>query len=141
MILADGFFEWRHERKKAYPYYIGLNDRSPFAIAGIWDAWGNPETGETLRTCSVITTAANLLLEKVHNTRKRVPVILRREYERKWLEENLDVDQIHSMLLPYDANEMFAFTVPNIVNRLGFNTTDTKVLKQHTYPELPSIKI
>lgn len=139
LILADGFFEWRHESKKAYPYYIGLNDRSPFAIAGIWDAWINPENGDMLKTCSVITTAANPLLEKVHNTRKRMPVILRREYESKWLDDNLNVDQIRSMLLPYDMDEMFAYPVPNIVNRLGFNTTNAKVLEKHTYSELPAI--
>lgn len=76
LIIADGFFEWQHENKKAYPYYIKLKGNETFGIAGIWDSWTNPESKEEMRTFSVITTAANSLLEKVHNTRKRMPVIL-----------------------------------------------------------------
>lgn len=51
LILADGFFEWRYEKKLTYPYYIRLADHSAFAIAGIWDSWTNPETGELIKTC------------------------------------------------------------------------------------------
>jgi putative SOS response-associated peptidase YedK len=77
LVLVDGFFEWRHENKKTYPYYIRLKNQAPFAFAGIWDSWKNPETREQIY--AVITTKANPLLEKIHNTQKRMPVILARE--------------------------------------------------------------
>ncbi|MFC1977896.1 SOS response-associated peptidase [Chloroflexota bacterium] len=136
LILADGFFEWKHEKRATYTYYIRLTDHSAFAIAGIWDSWTNPETGTVVRTCSVITTAANSLLEKVHNTKKRMPVILKKEYEDKWLEETLMDEQIHSLLLPYNADEMEAYTVKKGFNNLGFNVTNSDVTKQHVFPEL-----
>lgn len=139
LILADGFFEWRHEKKVTYPYYIRLTDHSAFAIAGIWDTWTNPETGKAVRTCSMITTAANSLLEKVHNTKKRMPVILKKEYEDRWLDDIQDIEQIRSMLLPYEADEMEAYTVQKGFNNLGFNVTDADVLKQHLYPELTEL--
>ncbi len=139
LILADGFFEWRHEGKKAYPYHINLKDGSTFAIAGIWDTWTNPDTGEDLKTFSVITTAANSLLEKVHNTRKRMPVILSQEHEKRWLENNLEVEEICSMLTPYSTEKMNAYTVPNIINRLGYNTAVKDVLEKHRYLELPDL--
>lgn len=139
LILADGFFEWRHEKKQTFPYYIRLTDHKTFAIAGIWDSWTNPETGEDTRTCSIITIAANPLLEKVHNTKKRMPVILKKENEDRWLEDIQDIEQIRSMLLPYYATEMEAYTVQKGINNLGFNATNADVIKQHIFPELAEL--
>jgi putative SOS response-associated peptidase YedK len=82
LVIADGFFEWRHINNQTYPYYIRLVDHTPFAMAGIWDRWHNKETSESLDTFSIITTKANSLLEKIHNTQKRMPVILPRDKER-----------------------------------------------------------
>ena len=97
LVLADGFFEWRHENKKTFPYYIRFKNQSPFAFAGIWDSWKNPETQEEVKTYSVITTKANPLLEKIHNTQKRMPVILETESERTWLQSDLERDKIQSL--------------------------------------------
>jgi len=77
LVLADGFYEWREEGGKKYPYYISLTSNDAFALAGIWDKWLNSRTGEMKETFSIITTRANPLLERIHNTRKRMPVILR----------------------------------------------------------------
>lgn len=76
LVLADGFYEWQHVKKQTFPYYIHLKDNQLFSFAGIWDAWTNKETKETLKTFSIITTQANPLLSVIHNTKKRMPVIL-----------------------------------------------------------------
>ena len=136
LIIADGFFEWRHENNKTYPYYIKLTNHIPFAIAGIWDAWVNSDTGESIKTFSVITTKANSLLAKIHNTRKRMPVILQSENERLWLEDNLDEQRIQSMLSPFDVKDMEAYTVTNIISKLGYNARKAEVLNEYSYPEL-----
>jgi len=137
LVIADGFFEWRHENKRKYPYYIKLKHHIPFAIAGIWDTWENPETNETLKTFSVITTQANSLLEKIHNTRKRMPVILQKDNEKLWLEEKLEEPRIQSLMSPYDMTEMDAYPTIKEINKLGYNTRNVGVLKEYTYPELP----
>ncbi len=137
LILVDGFFEWRHENKQTYPYYIHLANHVPFAMAGIWDSWKNPETGKHIKTCAIITTKANPLLEKIHNTKKRMPVILPKDREKLWLDPEIEKDVIQSMLVPYDMNEMEAHTVPNLVNQLGFNTENSDVIKEQEYPDLP----
>ena len=111
LVLVDGFYEWRHENRKTYPYYIRLTNHEPFGLAGIWNSWHNPVTGEHLKTYSVITTKANALLEKIHNTKKRMPVILPREQEKHWLQTDLDRQTIQSMLQPYAAHEMEAYPV------------------------------
>jgi putative SOS response-associated peptidase YedK len=140
LILVDGFFEWRHENKKTYPYYIRLSNYSLFTLAGIWDRWKNPETQEEIKTFSVITTRANILLAKIHNTQKRMPVILPREVERVWLQNELGREKIQSLLRPYNPDEMKAYSVPRMVNKLGFNTENPEVISRQAYPDLPDIE-
>jgi putative SOS response-associated peptidase YedK len=139
LILADGFFEWRHENKKTYPYYIRLTDYSPFAIAGVWDNWTNPDNKESLKTFSLITTQANALLKKIHNTKKRMPVILPRENEKLWLQPALDKEAIQSMLVPYDTSKMEVYPVSKLVHQIGFNITNPEVIDRQEYPDLPEI--
>jgi putative SOS response-associated peptidase YedK len=139
LILADGFFEWRHENKKTFPYYTRLKNKAPFAFAGIWDTWKNPETREEVKTYSLMTTKANRLKEKIHNTQKRMPVILSGENERTWLQNDLERDNIQSFLQPYDPGEMEAYPVPRLVNKLGYNTENPEFMARQKYPDLTEI--
>jgi putative SOS response-associated peptidase YedK len=71
LVLADGFYEWKREGKGKQPYYVRLQDRRPFALAGLWERWEKQEPA--LETCTLITTGPNALMEPIHN---RMPVIL-----------------------------------------------------------------
>jgi putative SOS response-associated peptidase YedK len=140
LVLADGFFEWRHENKQTFPYFIRLKNQAPFALAGIWDNWTNPETHLEVKSFSLITTEANSLLEKIHNTQKRMPVILTRENESAWIQANLNKAAIQAMLKPYSATEMEAYPVSKMVRQTGFNTTHPEVTRRQDYPELAGIE-
>ena len=72
IIVVDGFYEWRRNGRVKQPYHIRMRGRSAFGIASIWDGWRD-ETGTTIDTCSLLTTAPNSLMEPIHN---RMPVIL-----------------------------------------------------------------
>ena len=61
LIPADGFYEWRKDGKTKTPFCFTMAADSIFAFAGIWDSWRNPE-GQTIKTCSIITTTPNALL-------------------------------------------------------------------------------
>ena len=136
LVLVDGFYEWHEENNKKYPYYIRLRNHNAFALAGIWDSWFNGVTGETRRTFSIITTRANSLMERIHNTRKRMPVILRREDEQRWLTSEMAAKTIASLLRPYDGNEMDAYTVSPLIARRGQNTNTPEVMQSSKYKEL-----
>lgn len=136
LVLVDGFYEWREEGKKKYPYYISLASNDAFALAGIWDRWLNNRTGEVKETFSIVTTRANPLLERIHNTRKRMPVILRQEDETKWLEKDLDRTAIDSLLGPYDATQMQARTVSKLISTKRANTNVPEVMTEFTYEGL-----
>ena len=139
LALVNGFFEWRHVNNKSYPYFIGLSDHQPFALAGIWNKWQNRDTGNEVSTFSVITTQANSLVEQIHNTRKRMPVILSKENEKRWIDNNLDKKEIESMFKPYDSSEMEAYPVDSSISRLGFNTNNPGTLNKKEYRDLPSL--
>lgn len=140
LVLVDGFFEWREEAGRKYPYYITLAGGDAFALAGIWDSWPNSRTGEAVETFSIITTAANSLMERIHNTRKRMPVILDRAEEGRWLEKDLDRATIDGLLQPFDASRMQARTVSRLVSTKRANTNVPEVMQEHRYPGLSSIE-
>ena len=87
LIPADGFFEWQWldpKGKQKQKYIIGFEEEL-FAFAGLWNEWANPATGEIIPTFTIITIEANELMAEIHNTKKRMPVILRPDAEKEWL--------------------------------------------------------
>lgn len=82
VIPASGYYEWRTEPDGKQPHYFSRRDGGLIGIAGIWDLWKNPETGEDLHSCSMIITEANALVAPIHN---RMPVILESEQLEHWL--------------------------------------------------------
>lgn len=107
LVLANGFYEWHTAEKAKIPYYIGLRNQPAFALAGLYDQWKDPETGEMLNTFTVITTRANPMMEEIHNLKKRMPVILRPDAEQLWLDLKTEPDK-HGIFEPYPQELMFA---------------------------------
>jgi len=138
LILTDGFFDWRLYKGKKYPYYVKLKNDEAFAMAGIWDLWQNPENKKTIRTFSIITTDANEFIAKIHNIKKRMPVIFGKKEERMWL-ENLTDEDIKEMLDPYEAKEMTAYPVSKLITARGVERNVPAILKPFEYKELEKI--
>jgi putative SOS response-associated peptidase YedK len=57
LIPADGFYEWKQEpgAKRKTKYLFQLASGEPFAFAGLWEVWHNPE-GKPIHSCTLITT-------------------------------------------------------------------------------------
>jgi putative SOS response-associated peptidase YedK len=114
LILADGFYEWRLDPDgKKRPVRYTLDDGAPFGFAGLWTSWRDPESGESLRSCTIITTAANPLVAVAHD---RMPVILPRGVEAEWLDREVPVEAALSLLQPYPAEHMHAADASMLVN-------------------------
>jgi putative SOS response-associated peptidase YedK len=75
MVPVDGFFEWKAIKgeKAKQPYAIAMKDGAPFGLAGIWENWKEPASGEWIRTFAIITTSANEMVADIHD---RMPAIL-----------------------------------------------------------------
>ena len=116
LILADGFYEWKASpvKKTKTPYFIHMKDRSPFAFAGLWDAWESPD-GSSIRTCTIITTEPNELMATLHN---RMPVILHPRDHAKWLDASHQTpENLLTLIKPYPADVMSAHPVSTLVNK------------------------
>jgi len=81
VVLADGFYEWRRDGDVKTPYFISLAGGEAFAMAGLWEDWKDKESGESLQTMTIITTAANEFVQQLHD---RMPVILQADTADEW---------------------------------------------------------
>lgn len=118
MVLADAYYEWSRDKK---PYLVHLQDKQrPFAFAGLYDRWKNPESGIVTVSFSIITTTANTLLQSIGV--KRMPVILTLGYEKEWIKSSKHLSQVLGMLNPFDSTKMNAYPVSDLVNTEGGNS-------------------
>ena len=121
LVLADGFYEWQKVGRKGQPFRITLASGEPFGLAGLWERWQAP-SGETVNSCTIITTAANQLLAPIHH---RMPVILSPHLETAWLDPDVsDTALLGSMLAPYPAEGMQFYPVSPLVNSTAHDSPD-----------------
>jgi putative SOS response-associated peptidase YedK len=140
LIIADGFFEWMDFAQKKYPYYIYMKNNSVFCFAGIYSSWADKETGELLNTFSILTTGANSMLARIHNSKERMPVIIPPHQYKKWLTPGLPKEEIMSFFKPYPEIEMQNHTISKLITSRTDNSNVPEVREPFTYPELLLIK-
>ena len=115
LVLADGFYEWRHpagKNARPQPYYFRLADGKPFAFAGLWDFWQSGD-GSEVSSCTIITCPAN---ERVGAYHDRMPVILDGGHLWPWLDPQAKPADLLAQLAPYPAERMAAYPVSNLIN-------------------------
>lgn len=117
LVLADGFFEWKKTPEGKIPMRITLKSGDPFAFAGLWETWKDPE-GALLRTFTILTTKPNELVSSIHD---RMPVMLLPEQEKLWMDNAAGPETWRSVLLPYPQDLMRAYRVSTRVNSPGNN--------------------
>jgi putative SOS response-associated peptidase YedK len=128
LVLVNGFYEWQARGKEKQPYFIQVKNSDAFALAGLYDQWTNRITGELIDTFTIITTRANPMMEKIHNTKKRMPVILNAQDEYAWIDASLPLEKTLSFLNPFDEADMSAEEVDK--------TLFQKLPKNSSLPEL-----
>jgi putative SOS response-associated peptidase YedK len=121
LIIADGFYEWapRPDGRKA-PHHIARADGEPFAFAGLWSIWRYGDD-EALRTCTILTTAANAAVAPLHD---RMPVMLSPDQEGPWLDRATPPSALPGLLLGLSASEMRARPVGVAVNDARYDGPD-----------------
>ncbi len=134
LVIAHGFFEWQHKEGQKIPWYIRLKNEKPFVFAGLHDTWADPATGEILQTFSIVTTRANPLMEHIHNTKKRMPVILPEAREMEWIHEEMSLRQARQLLLPFDEKELHAHTISPMVSSPGVKPDDPAIVEPYSNP-------
>lgn len=123
LFIVNGFYENQHPTKAlTVPYYIYMPDQKPFMMAGIWKDDVNKETGEVIRTGVIVTTEANKLLREIHNTAKRMPLILDESQWDEWLYNDGSYEKINPLCVPYKDDILRAHRISNLYYQRGVDT-------------------
>lgn len=148
IIPSFGFYDWRHvfplnkrtgqplKTAIKYPYRVMVKDKELFWMAGIWNQWTDADTGETVDTCSIITTEANLVMSQIHNSKKRMPTMLSDDLAWEWMFGKLDEKRISDIArwqIPWQDLKYYTLAKDFL------NSGDP--LAEFVYPELPPLDL
>jgi putative SOS response-associated peptidase YedK len=134
IIPVKGFFEWQHIGSEKIPWYIYNSDNEIFSLAGLYNEWTENRTGEVISTFSVITTDANKMMAEIHNSAKRMPVILNREDEAKWTDLSISPLEAMELLMPCPEGILQAHTIGPLVNDRNSDRNTPVVIQPWKWP-------
>jgi putative SOS response-associated peptidase YedK len=135
IVMIHGFFEYQTTNKQKIPYYIHLKDNEAFSLAGVYEDWTNQVTGEIHNTISILTTEANPLMAKIHNIKKRMPVILPEKIKNEWINSENDSNQLKELLIPFDDKLMEAYPVSRKISERNVDIMDPELIKPYFYSD------
>jgi putative SOS response-associated peptidase YedK len=118
LLPADGFYEWQaREDGPKQPYHLHAPDGSPFAFAGVWTVWRDPDADddtEPVFSTAIVTTAAEGELTRIHD---RVPVILPERLWADWLTADAgEAPHLHTALQALGSPALVAEPITARVN-------------------------
>ena len=141
IIPVKGFFEFHTHQNKKYPFYIHSKDQGIFSLAGIYDLWLDRSTGEQFNTFSILTMDANPLMEKIHNTKKRMPVMLSESCEKSWLDISTNPEDLISSINNDYKIDVDAFPVTKKISKQGVDTNTPEIITPFKYSELEDLGV
>jgi putative SOS response-associated peptidase YedK len=108
--VASQSYERKKTGKVKQPFLIALKSGDPFTLAGLWENWKEPATGEWIRTFTIVTTDANSLVGELHD---RMPVIIAPADRQRWMDPD---ETPNDLLQPHPADEMTTWPVSTAMN-------------------------
>ena len=114
LVPVDTFYEWRRQDGVRQPYRIFRADGRPLVLAGLWDGWKDPHSGEVRRTFTIVTTTPNAVVAELHD---RMPVIIPDDAWARWLDPRpAEPGELRALLEPTDAVALEVAPVSRLVN-------------------------
>lgn len=129
LVPADAFYEWKTMPDGKQPYAIARQDKVPLVFAGLWEGWRSPD-GAVLRTFTILTTAANRIMQGLH---ERMPVVLEARDWAQWLGEQEGDPK--ALMRPADEGVLEMWPVSRAVNSVRNN--GSALLDRIDDPESP----
>jgi putative SOS response-associated peptidase YedK len=98
LILADGFFEPHHTKGQIIPYFcyqpnVNHPEGALFLFAGLYN-----EMDSGSYSATILTTAADDFFAKIHNKKKRMPLVLDAHYYEDWLDDGLNPQSVNELM-------------------------------------------
>ena len=123
LIPASGYYEWKGTPTGKQPYYFSTENGSPLTIAGLWDEWKDIETGEPLKSCTMIITTANEFVSKIHD---RMPAMLTPYQFDAWLSGSGGLE----LLMPWAQKSLQMWPVSRRVNSSRAPSDDPTLIER-----------
>ncbi|MGO8844286.1 MAG: SOS response-associated peptidase [Methylocella sp.] len=117
IVPTSGYYEWRAMEGGKQPYFISAANGAVLSIAGLWDQWKEPESGETISSATLIVTAANDFTRSIHD---RMPVLLAERDIDSWLSGKAGIE----LLQPAPNDLLRMWPVSKRVNVSGRGDDD-----------------
>lgn len=112
LVPADGWYEWQKQGDAKIPHYV--HGDAPFAFAGLYAWWKQPD-GAWLLSTTILTTASAGALAEIH---ERMPVVVSPEMRDAWLDPTEDGEA---------ALEAVAAEAAETASRLQVHVVDKRV--------------
>ena len=95
IIPSTGYFEWQHKGKDKHPFFVFPKSQDLFSMAGLYSEWMQPKTLRKIKTFTILTCEANSFLVEIHNSKKRMPLLLSETEIEPWLSDSLiEINQV-----------------------------------------------
>jgi putative SOS response-associated peptidase YedK len=118
LVPFDGFYEWKKESGGKTPFYIRRKDQQLFSIAGLWEKWTDPSSGEDVFSFTLITQKPNETMAAIHD---RMPALLQPDQEASWIDMGVGQEEAVAMIEPYPDDWLDVFQVTKEVNNVRNN--------------------
>ncbi len=124
LIPMSGYYEWQNTPGGKQPYYFSAADGSPLlTAAGLWDEWKNRDTGERLKSCTMIVGEPNEFAADIHD---RMPVFLTEKQFKPWLSGEARAE----FLKPARNDYLQRWPVSKRVNSSRADTDDATLIER-----------
>ena len=124
LIPLSGYYEWQATPSGKQPWYFTAADGSPIlTAAGLSDEWKNRETGERLKSCTMIVGEPNEFAADIHD---RMPIFLREEQLAPWLSGEAGAE----VLKPAPKDLLQRWPVSKRVNSSKADADDATLIEQ-----------
>ncbi|MEZ5598971.1 MAG: SOS response-associated peptidase [Pseudomonadales bacterium] len=121
VVPVSGFYEWCRSASVKVPYLIRASRHGGLLLAGLWDHWRNPESGDELLSFTVLTQAAHPDIAFVHS---RQPVMLSIAQARRWLAPEVETDEMRDLFSPRLPMALDIVPVSSEVNNARHKSAD-----------------
>ncbi len=114
IIPTNGYYEWQQTSDGKEPMFIGFKDAPLFGLAGLWDEWQSHETGQILRTFTIITLPSSGPVASIHT---RMPGIIMPDQTLDWITPHPWTDkQVETLLEHQPYDKLHPYQVSKLVN-------------------------
>ena len=136
IIPVNSFFEYKHLDGDKLPYCIHPKEQPFFNLAGIYSNYKQPD-GNWISTFSILTQPANVFMADIHNSAKRMPMMLSNNLIDDWINPSSPASMIDDIMqYACDDSSLAAYRVRRDLKKAPNDSS--VLLGVSEQPEIPS---